>query len=149
MKICLICSSGGHLTQLLQLEDLWKKYDSFYVTQKKKISKDLSKKYRTYFIKDPIRNPFSLILNFLQSFLIFFLENPDIIITTGGGIAISMCYLGKMFGKKVVFIESLSRVENPSLTGRFLYPIADLFLVQWKHLLKKYGSKAKYWGNVL
>ena len=149
MKICLISSSGGHLTQLLRLENLWNKYNSFYVTQKRKISKDLAKKHKMYFIKDPIRNPFSLIQNFFQSFQIFLLENPDLIVTTGGGIAASMCYLGKMFGKKVIFIESLSRVESPSLTGRLVYPIADLFLVQWKRLLKKYGSKAKYWGNVL
>lgn len=149
MKICLISSSGGHLTQLLRLENLWKNYDSFYVTQKKKISIDLQKKCKTYFIKDPVRNPFSFILNFLQSSLIFLSENPDMIITTGGGIALSMCYVGKLLGKKVVFIESLSRVENPSLTGRILYPIADLFLVQWKYLLKKYGPKAKYWGSVL
>lgn len=149
MKICLICSAGGHLTQLLQLEDLWKKYNSFYVTQKKKISSNLSKKRKTYFIKDPIRNPLYLALNFLQSFHIFLKENPDIIITTGGGIAVSMSYLGKFFGKKIIFIESLSRVENPSLTGKILYPISDLFLVQWKSLLKKYGKKTKYRGRVL
>jgi len=59
-----------------------------------------------------------------------------------------MSYLGGFLGKKIVFIESLSRVKNPSLTGKFLYPISDLFLVQWKSLLKKYGSKAKYGGKV-
>ncbi|MFQ6120517.1 MAG: hypothetical protein ACE5KE_11630, partial [Methanosarcinales archaeon] len=78
----------------MQLEDLWKKYNSFYVTERKKISINLHKKHKTYFIKDPIRNPLSLILNFLQSSLIFFSENPAIIVTTGGGIAVSMCYLG-------------------------------------------------------
>lgn len=149
MKICLICSAGGHLTQLLQLEDLWNRYDSFFVTHKKEITRDLPKKHKTYFIKDPGRNPFYFLINFLQGFFILLTEKPNVIVTTGGGIAIPMSYLGKFFGKKTVYIESLSRVENPSLTGKFLYPVADLFLVQWKFLLKKYGLKAEYRGRVI
>jgi len=148
MKICLISSAGGHLTQMLQLENLWKKYDSFYVTERKETSKNLTKKFNSYFIKDPGRNLFNLCLAFFQTFLIFLKENPDIIITTGGGIAVPMSYIGKLFGKKIIFIESLSRVKNLSITGKFLYPISDLFLVQWKFLLKKYGNKAKYGGRV-
>jgi UDP-N-acetylglucosamine:LPS N-acetylglucosamine transferase len=134
---------------MLQLESLWKKYDCFYVTEKKEISRDLPKKFKTYFIKDPVRNLFYLLLTILQSILIFLKENPKIIVTTGGGIAVPMSYIGKFFRKKIIFIESLSRVENPSLTGKLLYPISDLFLVQWKSLLKKYGKKAKYGGRVL
>jgi len=149
MKICLICSAGGHLTQLLQLEDLWKEYGYFYVTHKKEITKDLPKKYKTYFVQDTGRNPFSFLINFLQSFFILFVEKPNVIVTTGGGVAIPMTYMGKFFGKKIIFIESFSRVENPSSTGKLLYPIADLFLVQWKFLLKKYGHKAKYGGRVI
>jgi len=148
VKICLISAGGGHLTQLLQLNDLWKKYDSFYVTEREEITEDLTRKYRTYFVKDPLRNPLYFLVTFFQSFFIFLKEKPDTIITTGGGIGIPMSYLGGFLGKKIVFIESLSRVKNPSLTGKFLYPISDLFLVQWKSLLKKYGSKAKYGGKV-
>lgn len=149
MKICLICSAGGHLTQLLQLEELWGRYDSFFVTHKKEITRDLPKRHKTYFIKDPGRNPLYFLINFLQSFFTLLTEKPNIIITNGGGVAVPMSYLGKLFGKKIIFIESFSRVENPSVTGKLLYPIADLFLVQWKFLLKKYGPKAKYGGRVI
>lgn len=149
MKLCLIASAGGHLTQLLQLENLWKKYSFFLITHKKPVTKNLRKKYKTYFIKDPLRNPIYFLINFFQSFLILIKEKPDIIITTGGGIAVALSYLGKLIGKKLIYIESLSRVRNPSLTGRLLYPIADLFLVQWKSLLKKYGNRAKYKGRVI
>lgn len=147
-KLCLVSAAGGHLTQLLQLDSLWERYCSFYVTEKKEITKDLPRKYKTYFIKDPLRNPLYLFITFIQCFFIFLEERPDFIITTGGGIGLPMCYVGKFFGKKIIFIESLSRIKHPSITGRFLYPIADLFLVQWESLLKKYGSKAKYGGKV-
>jgi len=148
MKICLISSAGGHLSQMLQLEKLWKKYDCFYVTEKREISKDLTKKFKTYFIKDPGRNLFRFCLSLFQTFSIFLKERPDIIITTGAGIAVPMGYIGRLFGKKIIFIESLSRVKNPSITGKFLYPMSNLFLVQWKFLLEKYGKRAKYGGRV-
>jgi beta-1,4-N-acetylglucosaminyltransferase len=77
-------------------------------------------------------------------------ERPDVVISTGGGeIAIPFCYAGKLMGAKVVFIETLARVTTRSAAGKLIYPIADLFLVQWESLLKLYGSKAQYWGNVL
>ena len=147
-KLCLISAAGGHLTQLLQLGDLWEKYNSFYVTERKEITEDLPRKYKTYFIKDPLRNPLYLLMNFIQCFFIFLKERPNIIVTTGGGIGLPMCYIGKFLGRNIVFIESFSRVEYPSITGRLLYPIADLFLVQWRSLLKKYADKARYGGKV-
>jgi len=149
MKICLLGAAGGHLTQLLQLEDLWNKYDYFYITEKTEITNDLQRKHKTYFITDPLRNPIYLFMNFIQSLIILLKEKPKIIITTGGGIGLPICYLGKIFNKKIVFIESLSRVENPSVTGRLVYLISDLFLVQWKYLQKKYGKKAKFGGRVI
>ena len=148
MKICLVGSAGGHLTQLLQLQDLWNKYNSFYITYKEKSSEKLAKKYKTYFVKDPLRNPLYFLLTVFQSLYIFLIENPDIIITTGAGVAIPITLLGKIFGKKIVFIESLSRVETPSITGKIVYPISNLFLVQWKSLLKKYDQKARYEGKL-
>jgi len=148
MKICLVGSAGGHLTQLLELEDLWNQYNHFYITYKEESSKYLPKSQKTYFVKDPMRNPLYLLLTFLQSLYIFLLENPNIIISTGAGITIPITFLGKIFGKKIVFIESLSRVKDPSITGKILYPISDLFLVQWKSLLKKYGKRARYGGRV-
>jgi len=67
--------------------------------------------------------------------------------TSGAGVALTPCYLAKMlFGAKIIFIETSSRFDRPSLIGRMLYPIADLFLVQWPGALKYYGKKAKYAG---
>ncbi len=75
-------------------------------------------------------------------------ERPAIIISTGGGATIPLSYLGKLMGKHIIFIESLTRVNALSGTGKFLYPIADLFLVQWETLQRNY-PKSKYWGRVI
>jgi len=149
MKICLIASAGGHLTQLLQLEDLWRNYEYFIVTEKKDITKGLGKGRKVYFVEEPNRRSIGFLKNLYQSSKIFKKEDPDIIVSTGAGTAFAMLLIAKLHGKKVVFIESLSRVENPSITGRFVYFISDLFLVQWRGLLKKYGDKARYGGRVI
>jgi UDP-N-acetylglucosamine:LPS N-acetylglucosamine transferase len=148
MKICIACSAGGHLIEAIQLYPLIKKYPNFFITVKRGQSKELLKDKKTYFIIDPKRNFFKLLLNFLQSLKILLKEKPNIIISTGASSAIPTCYLGKFLGSKVIFIESLTAVERPSLSGRFAYPIADLFIVQWKNLLKFY-KKGIYGGHLI
>jgi UDP-N-acetylglucosamine transferase subunit ALG13 len=58
-----------------------------------------------------------------------------------------MCYIAKLYRKKIIFIESFCRVEKPSLFGRLIYPIANLTIVQWKPLLDYY-KEAKYGGPI-
>ena len=147
MNICLACSAGGHLLQILQLKKIYKNYNHFFLTFKRPMAKHLSKTEKVYFVKDPERNPLKLITNFFESFAVFLKEKPDVVIANGGGVVVPFCFISKIFGKKIIFIESLSRVFQPSLSGQTLYPIADLFIVQWKRLLKFY-KKAKYGGTI-
>ena len=74
-------------------------------------------------------------------------ENPDVIITTGALVSYPFCLIGKINKKKIIYIESFARVEEKSLTGKLVYPLVDLFLVQWQSMLKCY-SKAKYVGGI-
>jgi beta-1,4-N-acetylglucosaminyltransferase len=148
MKICVACSAGGHLTEVMQLKEAFERYDHFFVTYDNPDSKELSKKRKVYLVTDPMRNMVKLVKNFFQVVGILLKEKPDVVITTGAGIAIPLCYVAKAMGKRIVYIESFCRVDKKSVTGRILYPIADVFLIQWKELLGKYGDKAKYIGGV-
>ncbi len=147
MKICLACSPGGHLLQILQLKRIYQKHDHFFLTFKERTTKDLKKKEKVYFIENPKRSPLDTIISFFQSLLILLIEKPDIIISTGAGVTIPICYLAKLFRRRVIYIESFSRVNRPSFSGKLGYFIADLFIVQWKPLLKFY-KKAKYGGSI-
>lgn len=90
------------------------------------------------------------LMNLFQVIRIFLIEKPSILFSTGAEIAIPTFYIGKVFFKtKLIFLESLARVNDLSYTGKFLYPIADLFLVQWPELLKKAGPKAVYGGKLI
>ena len=146
-KICLACSAGGHLTELLQLEEAWEKKRHFFVSDKRLNAVDLAKREKVFFVSCPRRNPFKLALNFAQALLVFLRERPDVVISTGADTAIPTCLIAKLFGKKVVFIESFCRVSEPSLSGKIMHGKADLFLVQWPQN-KKFFPKAECAGSV-
>jgi len=148
LKICLACSVGGHLEQIMKLHNFYERHDYYFLTFYRKFIHNLVKKEKVYFLKDPSRNPIAMFINIFQSFLVFLREKPDVIISTGAGVAVPTCYIGWFFRKKVIFIEDWCVVDKPSLSGRLVYPIAHLFLVQWKQLLKYY-TKAVYKGSLV
>ena len=147
LKICLACSAGGHLRELTQLLGAVEGHDTFFLTFRREDSEELDG--RVYFVSDPKRDPLKLLKNVIQSARVILKERPDVVMTTGAGVAVPACYLGKLLGAKVVYIESLTRIDRSSLSGRAVYPIADLFFVQWRSLLSEYGKKAQYGGAVI
>lgn len=148
IKIALVASAGGHMVEISQLEDFYKRYNHFFVTFKRADTIEMAEEKKVYFVNDPKRNPFKFFINFIKSIYILGRERPNIILTTGAGVAIPISVIGKIFGRKLIFIESFCRMKEKSLTGKILYPFADLFLVQWKEMLKSYGKKAIYVGGV-
>lgn len=153
-KVMFISSVGGHLTQLLQLKSIYPHYDYILITEKNDVTKDLKEKYRVNYLPYGSRNqrfiyPFILFYNCLKSFYFFIRYNPEVIITTGANTVAAMCCLGKLFGKKVIYIESFAKRTSPTITGKCIYKLHayTTFVVQWESMLKIY-PKAKYWGGI-
>lgn len=148
MKICYAASSGGHLNQIKELFDKVK-CDSFYIiTEKTAQSKVLLKKLNTVYVINMKRNILKIVVNFCQSIIHIIKNNPNVIITTGAGSTFFTVLVGKILGKKVISIESIARVTQPSLFGKIVYHMSDLFIVQWRTLLNHY-KKATYGGSIL
>lgn len=149
MKICLACPLGGHLDEMLRLMDAFEGHDYFFVTYKSEVTQNIE---NAYFVKLHKETTLGLILTginvTLKAIKILGREKTDIIVLTGGLLSVPFSYVGKLLGAKIVYIECSARVTTPSRAGRLIYPIADLFLVQWRSLLKKYGKKARYEGGV-
>jgi beta-1,4-N-acetylglucosaminyltransferase len=148
VKICLACSIGGHMVQIRKLDSLYSQHEYFFVTFFSEPVKELINKEKFYFIKDPGRNAFNFILNIAQSLKIFVKEKPDLVISTGAGVAIAMCLWARVFGRKVIFIEDWCVVNKPSISGRIMYHFANLFIIQWEEL-KRFYPKAKFGGSLL
>lgn len=144
-KVMFISSTGGHLSELLQLKDMFKKYDYHIVTEKTKSNMDLLKRYskKLSFLlygskSHPLVYPFKLLINCFISLFIYIKVRPKVIVTTGAHTAGPMCCIGKIFGSKIVFIESFANISTKSVTGKIIYLFADLFIVQWDGMLKLY-----------
>jgi len=151
-KVLFISSLGGHLTQLLQLKPLFEEYDYHIITEKSIITEDLSKQYPMSFLAYGARNYlfkyiFKFSYNVFKSLYYFLREKPDVIVTTGAHTAVPICYIAKIFGKKVIFIESFAKTSTPTISGKLVYPIADLFIIQWEEM-KKHYPKAVYGGPI-
>jgi len=145
VKLCFCASSGGHYWELLQLKSLANKYESFCITEKMTFNmENLCEK--TYYLPQVNRKMLtSIVLLFvvlIKIFVIVIKERPCYIISSGAFFTYPVMLFGKLFGVKILFIESLARTSSKSLTGKLAYPFADIFIVQWDSMFKIY-PKAK------
>lgn len=149
-KICFAGSSGGHFEQLMMLEPLMKKYDSFVVTEKTNYNSGVKDK-KMYYLKQVNRKELfcfiKLFFNFFISLYIFLKEKPDYFITTGVLSVIPLAIIMKIFNKKIIYIESFAKITSPTLTGKLLYKFVDRFYVQWESMLEFYPD-AIYKGGI-
>lgn len=144
-KVMFISSSGGHLAELLQMKNLIHKYDSYIITEKNDSTIRLKETYKgkisflTHISRKPfLKFIFKFIFNIIKSLIIYIKFKPEVIVTTGAGCVVPMCYIGKLMGSKIIYIESFARVETLSMTGKSIYKIADLYFVQHEELKCKF-----------
>jgi beta-1,4-N-acetylglucosaminyltransferase len=148
LKIGIACSPGGHMVQARQLAKVYEKYDHFYFTFSGVIAKESAHTTRVHTIPNIVRhNPVSWVTGAIASAYIAVAERPDAVITTGAGVVVFFCIFAKLLGAKLIFLESMAKIEKPTLTARLLYPFSDLFLVQWPNLLK-FFPRAKFLGRL-
>ncbi len=156
MKIAVFVSGGGHLDEALSVLKAFQGQDLILVTyEQKSLNHFQHPDFRkTYFLRlfsswGPLLY-LSLFCHLFECFQIFMKEKPDVIFSTGSEIAVVPFYSGKiLFRMKTVFLETVTRFQMPSKTARWVYPVSDLFLVQWEELLKYFGPKAKCAGRIL
>lgn len=147
MKICLVGSSGGHLTHLYLLKPFWKDKERFWVTFDKEDTRSILGNETFYPCHYPTnRNLKNLIKNTVLAFNILRKERPDVIISSGSAVAVPFFYLGKLFGAKTVYIEVFDRIDAPTLTGKIVYPVTDKFIVQWEEMKKVYPKAINLGG---
>ena len=171
-KIIYISSMGGHLKELLALKKSMKHFKSYIVTEKTDATsflKDLQKTKNNkstnncnndndIFFEEVYYLPYGTKKNIFKYFIIFLMMifksiyillkiRPKAIVTTGTHTAVPICYIGKIFGVKVVYIETFANITTKTLAGKIIYPIADKFIVQWESMKKLY-PKSEYFGGV-
>jgi len=145
LKICVVSSIGGHLDEVMQLLSVIGEHECFFVVNAEgSLPRVIEEK--TVRIVHSERD-WKLIINFWEAARILLARRPDVIVSCGAGPAFPFALVGKAMGMKVIFIEYFGAVERPTLTGRLLRPLADLFIYQWEPLAPYY-PKGIYGGSI-
>lgn len=145
-KIALVCSHGGHLTEMLELADAFDGMDTFYFTYEGETTRQLP---NVYVVPNKPGSPIAFVLNLVRIARIFRREQPTFVVSTGAEIAIPAFLVARVFGIPTLYIECGCQVTQPSFTGRLLSKVATKFFVQWPELLETYGNRAEYAGSLI
>lgn len=131
----LVCSSGGHLTQLLALRPWWGSRERAWVTSDSAHARSaLRGETITWGHFPTTRNLPNLVRNFALAarVLVPRAGRPSVILSTGAGLALPFFVVGRLLRIPTVYIEVFGRVDSRTLTGRLCRPFSRLFLVQWE-----------------
>lgn len=146
MKVGIVCSHGGHLTEMRYLLNELNIDDVFFITYNASITKNLKEK--KYLFPNFGSNPL-MVVRYLPKFLKILLdEKPDLIISNGAEIAIPIFFLAKILQIRTIFIECYTRINEPTITGKIVLPLSTTFIIPWEDLKRFYGLKALYLGNL-
>lgn len=149
MKLCLVASSGGHLLQLVSLKAAWEGQERFWVTFPKDDARALLTGERVIWAFHPTnRNVKNLISNLWLAWRVLRTEHPDAVISTGAGVGVPFLWMGRLLGIRTIYVESLTRVWDLSLSGKLVYPVVHRFFVQWPELAARF-PRASYQGRVI
>lgn len=148
LRICLAASGGGHVRQLLDLQAVWSRYDHFFITEQTALGQTLADEHRTYFVPHfawgqakfgtPFRMLWRAAVSFFRTAGVLLRERPDLVVSTGAGAVFFVVLLGRLFGARVLVIESFARFERPSLFGRMAAPFAHDMVIQSAKLAHVY-----------
>ena len=148
MKVCLVGSSGGHLTHLYMLKPFWQDKERFWVTFNKEDANSILEGEQVYHCYYPTnRSLKALLINTRLAWKVLRKERPDVIVSSGAAVAVPFFYLGKLFGMKTIYIEVFDRIDKPTMTGKMVYPVTDRFVVQWEEMKQVY-KKAINLGSI-
>jgi beta-1,4-N-acetylglucosaminyltransferase len=149
MRVLLVCSPGGHLQQMLALKPAWDGNEVAWVTLPGADVDSLLGDERVVLGHSPTnRSLKNLVRNTALAWKLLRRRRPDAILSTGAGLAVPFFAIGRLLRIRLVYVESVTRTESLSLSGRLVYPLASRFFVQWPAVAERF-RRAEYAGAVL
>jgi UDP-N-acetylglucosamine:LPS N-acetylglucosamine transferase len=146
-KVLIVASPGGHLLQMLALEPAWSDAERTWVTLRSTDVEYLLQDEKVIYGHGPTpRDIGNFFRNLRLAARVLREQDPGVVISTGAGLALPFFLLGKLQRRRLVYVESITRVEKLALTGRLVYPLADAFFVQWDSLGEL--RRARFHGSV-
>ncbi|MBV5338807.1 MAG: UDP-N-acetylglucosamine--LPS N-acetylglucosamine transferase [Deltaproteobacteria bacterium] len=159
-RILAIASAGGHWVQLMRLRPAWEGCTVYYVStsanRKREVIQDAKNRDVSppafYVVIEASRwEKFKLVRQFLQITKILLQVRPDVIISTGAAPGFFALRIGKLFGARTIWVDSIANSGEISLSGKKVGKSANLWLTQWEHLTVTNGNcnTPRYEGKVV
>lgn len=149
LAVMLVSSAGGHLLQLYRLKPWWEQHDRTWVTFRMPDSLSLLADEQVAWAHHPTtRNIPNLVRNLLLAWRLVRTRRPDVVVSSGAGVAFPFFLAAKVFRAKTIYIEVYDRIDLPTLTGRLCYPLSNLFLLQWEQQ-RRFYPKGQVIGRLL
>ena len=149
VDVLLACSAGGHLLQMLRLRGAWEDFSRVWATDDTSDARSLLRDENVVFARTPTnRNVPNLCRNLVIAWRLVARTRPRVLLTTGASTAVPFAWIARIRGARIVYVESLTRVDAPSLSLRLIAPAADRIYVQWPELRERV-PRARYAGSVL
>lgn len=143
LRLCIVSSVGGHLREVLELVRSWGQAEVRFIVNDA--------------VNVPLPGPVeqiahaerdSLVLwNVVEAARSFAKNRPDVLLSTGAGPIVPLAIVGKLFGCQTIYVETFGSVDEPSLTGRLMAPIADRIYYQWPQLARSFPT-GRYAGPI-
>ena len=146
-RVLAIASAGGHWVQLMRLSPAWDNLAVSYVSTDPGLRQDLAAEDFRVIVEANRWQKLRLLKQLVQLLLIFITVRPDAVITTGAAPGYFALRLGKLFGARTVWVDSIANAEQMSLSGQQVRKYADLWLTQWEHLSGEGGPA--FLGSVI
>jgi UDP-N-acetylglucosamine:LPS N-acetylglucosamine transferase len=157
MKMLVVLGEGGHTKEIITLVDMLGDdiaYGYIVVEDDEVSASKIRRAGPVFYVRRPrdkehhlLRDVAKTLHSGWQAWRILRRFRPDAVLTSGPSVAVPACAFARLMGIKVIFVETGSRVTRLSLTGRIMYPVASLFIVQWPSLQQRH-PKAVYAGRL-
>lgn len=146
--LLLVCSCGGHLLQMLELRPSWEERERVWITFDKSDARSLLAGEHVVHAFGPTnRNVPNFLRNLRLAAKIVRRVRPSAILATGAGVCVPFAWIGRAHGVPSFYVESFTRIDRLSLSGRLIAPVAARVYVQWPEALGNV-PKAVFAGNL-
>lgn len=147
-RVLLIASGGGHWIEMTRLAEAFRNCHCEFVSTAPNLIAPVGER-PVIKVTDGSRDTMPALLgSLIQLWRVIHTRRPDVIVSTGAAPGAIGIYIGKLYGIRTIWIDSVANSEELSLSGRAVRRVADLCLTQWPDLAAR-DSRLRYFGRVL
>lgn len=147
-RVLMVASAGGHWIQLRRLTPAFDECEVYFASTDERLGVGAGLGDRFFAVRDGnFASKLSLVPSLLSVLVLVLRLRPDVVVSTGAAPGFFAIVLGKVFGARTVWIDSVANAGELSLAGQKVRGWSDVWLTQWEHLAHQDGPD--FWGSVL